>query len=114
VKTFTHDEWLAEAAKRFGPDPRDWHFVCPSCGNIQSIADFEAIGVESPQTVVSFSCIGRWTPGCKNELGSKRRPCNYTLAGLIYLAPVQVETEVGLIQTFDFAPSIALLADERA
>ena len=34
--TITQDEWLAEGTKRFGEDKRNWEFVCPACGRVQS------------------------------------------------------------------------------
>lgn len=39
-------DWLKELESRFGEDSEDWKFVCPSCGHVQSVADFKAIGVD--------------------------------------------------------------------
>ena len=96
----THDEWVAEGTKRFGPDMMTWRFVCPSCGHVQTAADYKAAG--APINVVAFSCIGRWlTNGAddpkrdkklaKAAFKKKGGPCNYAGGGLFKLNPVEVD-----------------------
>jgi hypothetical protein len=106
----THDEWLAEGERRFGGDVRDWKFVCPVCGEVQSIRDFEEktkLKREEIRTVIAFSCIGRWTEGPSNEMGSGKRPCNYAGGGLFRLNPVAVEHEGQTLHVFAFAEAEA-------
>lgn len=91
----THDAFLAQAAARFGPDPMNWRFVCPSCGHVASVADWKKAG--APETAVAFSCIGRWT-GSKQTMCSKEGgPCNYAGGGLFQLNPQPVLREDGKV-----------------
>lgn len=105
MKEIPFDEWLEEGIKLFGKDRRDWKFVCPSCGHVQSIRDFEELnklGISDvkPETVVFFSCIGRFdTRIAEKDVGTifdkepKRSPCNYTNGGLFCLAIMAIIDE---------------------
>ena len=75
VKIYTHDEWLDEAERRFGDDPRYWRFVCPRCGTEQDAFDFYEAGVKADRIdgYLGFSCIGRFTD---------KKGCDWTLGGL--------------------------------
>ena len=98
---YTHEEWLAEAKKRFGEDAHNWKFVCPSCGHVASVKDWKEAG--APEGAVAFSCIGRYTES-KKVLGDKTGgPCNYTGGGLFRLNPVTVESDGEKHEVFDFA-----------
>jgi len=72
-----YDDWIKELTERFGPDVRDWKFVCPNCGNIQSARDFIANNIPEPMDKVAFSCIGRYVGGVG---------CNWSLGGLFNIA----------------------------
>lgn len=73
-------DWLKELRSRFGEDDEDWKFVCPSCGHVQSVADFKAIGVDG--TKAYYECISRY----KNIDGkTNKKACKYTLCGLFVL-----------------------------
>ena len=106
VTKYTHEEWLAKARELFGDDPKQWRFVCPSCGHVQSIADFEALGMEGRQiqNYIGFSCIGRWRPKSVH-LGEpdQGEGCNYAGGGLFRLNPVEVDLGEGEVRgTFAF------------
>lgn len=79
-------EWLAEAKRRFGDDPKDWKFRCPMCGHIQTLVDFQQIGAD-PQLAYQ-ECIGRYLPDRASDLGTtpsptgKTSPCDYAAYGL--------------------------------
>lgn len=93
IKTMTRDEFKAEAVRRFGPDPDNWKFVCPSCGNVQSPKDFEPYkdqGAEADSC--TRVCIGRYAGG-RDAFSDGEGPCNYTAYGLIQLAPIRVEAD---------------------
>jgi hypothetical protein len=99
--TMTHEEWKAEAIKRFGPDPLNWKFKCPSCGHVASVQDYRE--ARAPQGAVAFSCIGRYK-GSTKELGDKSGgPCNYTGGGLLNLNPVSVDIDGKITNVFAFA-----------
>jgi hypothetical protein len=51
------EAWRAEAVRRFGDDPLQWRFVCPSCGHVASCADFKELGVDPGRA--PHECIGR-------------------------------------------------------
>jgi len=98
-----YSEWIAEGERRFGKDPSKWRFKCCQCGNVQTPQDFRAIGV-NPDEVVFYSCIGRWLPESKGEIGNKKKPCNYTLGGLFKFNTLEVENVDGeIIPVFEFA-----------
>ncbi len=105
-----HTEWLAEAERLFGQDPKGWRFVCPACGHIQGIQDFldrTNLSKEEISRVVGFSCIGRYDGHMDVEMGTKPGPCNYAGGGLICLNPVKVTMEQGKsIDVFDFERKI--------
>jgi hypothetical protein len=104
---YTLEEWRAEAERRFGKDPMGWKFVCPSCGHVQSVADYKAAG--APSSACAFSCVGRWMPKEKTGDGfGKPGPCNYAGGGLIHLNPVRVAYPDGTeAQAFQFADAEA-------
>ena len=107
MQTMTHDEWLAEAQRRFGDDPMAWQFVCPSCGHVASVKDWKDAG--APEGAVAFSCLGRYTGDRKSAEDKAFKqgggPCNYTGGGLFRLNPVAVDLGDGgePRQTFAFA-----------
>lgn len=107
---YTHQEWMAEAARRFGPDPLGWTFVCPVCGHVATVGDWKSAGAS--EGAVAFSCVGRNT-GAGSAMDGQPGPCNYAGGGLFRLNPVTVTTEDGAEnQVFDFAPAEALEAPE--
>jgi hypothetical protein len=121
-KKISHAEWLAEAARRFGPDARTWQFVCPACGTVQSAADLLATGKFKPgsgevNSVLGFSCIGRFTGkgdegiGAKNHGETWTNGCNWTLGGLLQIHTSEVVFEDGGARpVFEFAESQPALA----
>ena len=92
-KIYTVEEWLAEGENLFGKAGRDWKYVCPLCGHIQSGKEFEErtnLGVEEIQKKVGYSCIGRHLRD-QNPLSieydywpirMEGGGCNYTLGGI--------------------------------
>lgn len=97
MQTMNHADWLAEAKRRFGDDPMNWQFVCPSCGHVASVKDWKDAG--AGEGAVAFSCIGRYTR-TDEEAASKAfkregGPCNYTGGGLFALNPIGVVFEDG-------------------
>jgi len=96
----THEEWVAEAIKRFGEDAMDWAFVCPSCGHVARVRDWKEVGAS--ENAVAFSCVGRWTENPK-DIGGRPGPCNYAGGGLFRMNPVHVEREGRVHQVFAFA-----------
>jgi hypothetical protein len=55
ARDLTHAEFLAEAKERFGEDPLDIAFQCPSCGDVATIRDFP----EDRRGRAGQECIGR-------------------------------------------------------
>jgi len=93
--------WCDKATELFGEDSVKWKFVCPCCGNIQSIEDFQAktsLSLDEIKGVVHFSCIGRWV---KKDKESKS-PCDYTAGGLFNLTTVRVKMDDVEHSSFDF------------
>lgn len=96
----SYEAWLAEGIRRFGPDKRDWRFVCPSCGFEQSVRDYKA--ASAPLDAVAFSCVGRWREQAIEAFGKGQGPCNYAGGGLFKMNPVTV---IGIGTCFAFAPT---------
>ena len=100
-------EWLAEAQRLFGNNPNKWKFRCPICGNVQSGADFAAIGAE-PQSCYQ-ECIGRHQPKPARDLASiagengRKTPCDYAAYGLFHSAFQVIPQSGGPVQVFPFA-----------
>lgn len=100
----THAEFQIEGTRRFGTDPMQWRFVCPVCGHVASVEDWQKAGAEENE--VAFSCIGRHTEGSKEAFSSKKAnakqsgPCNYAGGGLFKLNPMDVDG----VRYFNFAP----------
>ncbi len=103
----THEEFMAEGARRFGPDMSQWKFVCPVCGHVASVQQWREAGATEGQ--IAFSCIGRYIEGSKEAFATKFKakdknltgPCNYAGGGLFRLNPMEVEGE----RYFSFAPA---------
>ncbi|MDD3037936.1 VVA0879 family protein [Bacteroides sp.] len=78
----TIHQWRAKLIERFGENPCDWKFVCPSCGHVQSGADFLAVGKDIQNAYCS--CIGRFKEGTG---------CKWSINGLIALNKTTVLSE---------------------
>lgn len=90
----THEEWKAEARRRFGDSPDEWRFVCPCCGHVARVRDWREAGAD--EGAIAFSCVGRWRNAPAREaFGTGPGPCNYAGGGLIRLNPVRVVDEDG-------------------
>ena len=102
-RTLTRKEWEAEGERRFGHDPMNWKFQCPSCLIVTATHEWKEAG--APQGAVAFSCIGRYTGHMDRSMGSKPGPCNYTGGGLFGLNPLTVKFPNGETgEFFEFAP----------
>jgi len=97
-RTVTLEQYIAEAVAKFGEDRNNWRFICPACGHVASVAEYEAAG--APEGAVGFSCIGRWSGASREAFGEGEGPCNYAGGGLIGLNPVYIE---GCGHYFEFA-----------
>jgi predicted RNA-binding Zn-ribbon protein involved in translation (DUF1610 family) len=105
IVKYTHAEWTAEANRRFGTDPHEWKFVCPSCGNVATAEDFRTFkDAGATGESVTSQCIGRFT-GAKGAFDpTKFKPCNYAGFGLLRLSPVRIVMDSGKeIHCFGFA-----------
>lgn len=109
VKKMTQAEWHAEATLRFGDNSKKWRFVCPSCGNVQTINDLlQYVGIKEAAKMVYFACIGRIDGKHGNvHMGTKPGPCNYTSGGLFVINTLIVECEGDreLLPVFEFDDS---------
>ncbi len=97
---YTHEAWRAEAKLRFGDDPMNWAFVCPSCGHVATV------DAGAPGGAIAFSCVGRYgqQPAGEAFVKSTGLPCNYAGGGLFGLNPIAVAFDDGTVNmTFAFA-----------
>ena len=108
-KVIEFEEWKKEIDNR--GDLKKIGFRCPVCGNVQTIEDFQNIGVDKStiEGQFYFSCIGRHT-GAKSM---NEKPCNYTSGGLFTLNCLFVKDDDGKeIPVFDFAENPLCEVDE--
>lgn len=104
LQEIAHEAWLARGRALFGPDWRQWRFVCPSCGHVQSGEDFlPFMGEEAARSVVGYACIGRYD-GVHGAvpMWSEPGPCNYSNGGLLCIADVYVIHQGARIPVFAF------------
>lgn len=83
-RKLTQAELAAEAAARFGPNPWDWAFQCPRCGDIATARDFP----EGKRQRLGQDCVGRHCGALKGPAnadgrGEATRGCDWTAVGLI-------------------------------
>lgn len=117
MNVIPQQEFLAEAQKRFGPNVRNWKFVCPACGTVQSVQQLLDVVLKSGGTkddvhgYIGFSCIGRFTRQGDAGISAKHRGekwdrgCNWTLGGLLQIHTLEVEIEGRRRPTFELAPA---------
>ncbi|WP_428303871.1 VVA0879 family protein [Lacipirellula sp.] len=102
----TEEQWREELQRRYGDNLAAAKFVCPSCGFVQSRADFETLGMgpEVIGSMLAYSCIGRYRRGqCQAAFTGGPGPCDYAGGGLIMIAPVIVISPTQTVRIFDFA-----------
>lgn len=115
-RTVTLGEWHAEGKERFGGDPKQWKFICPGCGHVQSYQDFLDLGMEPKmaQGFVGFSCIGRWKGGVEFGEQDEGNGCIYAGGGLFRVNPVLVEYGgPEPAERFEWAPTQKEKTDDR-
>lgn len=83
-------DWQTEMAKR---GKLDCKFVCPSCGNEASPADFKAVGADLQRA--PHECIGR----VDKELGG----CDWASFGLLDICTVHIAVDGREVPVFAFA-----------
>jgi hypothetical protein len=84
-RKLTQAELVAEATERFGNDPMNWAFRCPSCGDEATGADFRDALEKHPserkgQPVTASDLLGQECIG--RTLGPDGRGCNWAAYGL--------------------------------
>jgi hypothetical protein len=95
----THAEWLAEAIRRFGPDPLGYTFVCPSCGDEAAVRDWPP----QMRTRAGQECIGVALLDVSGEREWIGRGCQWRAYGLIS-GPWEITMPDGkVLRAFAFA-----------
>lgn len=102
VRTLTQDDLAAEAKGRFGEDPLDWAFVCPTCGDIATGADWP----EDQLGRLGQECIGRLSgPGRSSVDGQPERGCKTAAFGF-FKGPWVIKMSDGYaVRAFALAPA---------
>lgn len=98
-------QWNKEGVKRFGPDRRDWKFVCPNCGGIQSVRDMLQLGIE-PHLAMKH-CISRYNNFKKKCHWTVEQPLGAADKGRWIIVTPHESYEI-----FDFAPGESEENDE--
>lgn len=98
---WTQAELIAEATRRFGDDPKQWKFVCPSCGDVACYQDFLDAGVPHDAIAIGQECIGRKTGALLKQPPTPVhgvRGCDWCAFGLFrgpWLVTLPNDKEVG-------------------
>jgi hypothetical protein len=97
MKTMTLEEFH-QAFKAQGVKREDYAMICPMCGTVQSARDLINAGAgpdfDSVETLLGFSCAGRFTGAGAPERDSGNL-CNWTLGGLFHTHKLEVITPDG-------------------
>lgn len=108
------DEWIGEGKRRFG-DFYNFRFVCPICGNIAAVSEYEPFKDKgATPNSATCECIGRYV-GAGPAFGDKisHKPCDYAGYGLFRLSPIRVKMEDGKeIHSFAFAEVLGTANEE--
>lgn len=97
----TLGEWMAEGARRFGGDQREWRFVCPCCKHVATPREWHDAGATEGE--IAYSCIGRHRDKARDAFKRGKGPCNYAGGGLFKLNPQPVDMGDGIVYLFAFA-----------
>lgn len=93
-------EWIAEGTKLFGTiNNKEFKFVCPCCGNVQTPLEFEKKGLND--YLAFYECIGLKTGG-KGTIHNKKKPCNYKIYGVLDLSNTMIICQTGNFSVFDY------------
>lgn len=95
TRLLTQDELVALAIERFGPDPTNWAFVCPSCGDVAVASDFPDGSDSLGQVCVGrhLGALDRDRPETTNR-NQRGRGCDWAAGGL-FRGPWFVATAEG-------------------
>ncbi len=98
------DGMASRGSRAFGTDPKDWKFVCPSCGTIQSVKDFLQLGC-CPDDAVQ-ECIGlhKWKSSLKQGEALGCGCTSYGIIGTMGKGRIVTDLKGYSAEVFDFAP----------
>ena len=98
MKELSYKEWINKAIELFGKDSKNWGFVCPSCGHIQSVKSVlehnPSLNPEDVKKWINYSCEGRYNEG---------EGCDWTLGGLFKIHKLEINYLGKEIPSFEFA-----------
>lgn len=80
-RKLTRAELVAEAQQLFGDDPKTYAFKCPHCGDVASIGEFLAEGLDAGRA--GQECIGRQL-GATTPTPTNKRGCDWAAYGLFH------------------------------
>lgn len=78
-RRFTKQQYFDELIEKHGSFKDNWAFVCPKCGNVQTIAEFKDHDIDPNN--VNYACIGRYVEG---------RGCDFVIDKLVGNHPLEV------------------------
>jgi len=106
----TRDELAALLTERFGPDPANWAFVCPRCGDVATASDFRQVFLDRDMEAYASDhlgqvCIGRLLGALSKSKKStyEGRGCDWAAFGL-FSGPEFVVDGDREIASFPVAP----------
>jgi hypothetical protein len=104
MREISYADWWSEGVTKFGGNFMEWRFVCPACGHVARVLDWQA--ANAPEAAAAFSCVGRWLQNPRDAFVKGNGPCNYAGGGLFALNPVKVVFPDGVTRNaFEFYDS---------
>lgn len=114
----TQTELIDALRERFGDDMDAWAFVCPSCGDVCTVADMRDALAQNPLTnagaatpdpsrFIGQVCVGRILGALKekNQADWKGRGCDWAAFGLFHGPEFVIMEDGKEVPSFAIAPA---------
>ena len=101
------ENWNILGTTLYGKNRSEWKFICPNCGRIQTVSEFEKYfdgNKEEAFIKAMYHCISRYSR--ENE-----GKCSWTLNGIFKIHKLELKVMHEISPTFEFAD--ALITDDE-
>ncbi len=106
MEKMTQAELCEEMERRFGPDAKQWAFICPMCGDVACAQDFIDAGADPDR--IGQECIGRSLGVLERDQppgGYQGRGCDWYAYGLFRGPMFVVMPDSREVASFRIAPA---------
>lgn len=90
MKRASITNWIETGKNKFGTDPRKWKYVCPNCGTVLSLDEFNRLDDAQDPYLASRECVGNYnsSKGCTFRLLSSQQKHNLEIVYYDEVKPV--------------------------